>query len=172
MWMAGFFDGEGCVTIQRQCRQKVIFKSKLIYDAKTHNLELVEVLVRIYSSRIVVVSMSRPAIELFQNKFGGNIEDTLTPIGKPFHRWYLDKRDRVKDFVEEISPYCIVKQPQFSVIKLFLDLPVFPRSKTISEEEHQVLTKKEELYQLIRDLNGRRHSPSGRPRKNEKILRK
>jgi len=99
-YLAGFFDGEGCVGI---------YPHRNSQTGKQY-----------YELTITVTQKDRTILNLFQAHFGGNIVRT----GKPnIRRWYLSGPSGAI-FLTEILPYLMVKAGQ---AKIALE---FQRAKT------------------------------------------
>jgi hypothetical protein len=94
-YMAGFFDGEGCVS----CSLKRNSNNSKIY----------------FRSAIQVAQIVREPLELFQIRYGGFIYYYKRPIGsnrKPYWVWRLSKNSDALIFLKEMAPLLIVKKQQ------------------------------------------------------------
>jgi len=96
-WMAGFFDGEGTVIVERS-------KS----PACTHGYQT--------SLHVAVTQTSTPCLEIFKSHFGGSIitSRSTTPNGRRWavqHRWVV-RNEAALAFLRTIAPYVVVKRDQ------------------------------------------------------------
>lgn len=96
-WAAGFFDGEGCVMVEKskEIRCKHGFRTSL---------------------HTTVTQTSRPCLELFLDKFGGSIitSENRTPSGRRWavqYRW-VARNEEALEFLRAIEPYVVVKKSQ------------------------------------------------------------
>lgn len=105
-YLAGFFDGEGCVSILRfaeKRRAATYFAYRLQVRIGNTNLEV---------------------LEWIQSKFGGTIYDQVRSVPgnrKPFWAWHTSGH-KAKTFLEMIEPFVIVKRRQIQVALQFLSL--------------------------------------------------
>ena len=103
-YIAGFFDGEGCVNIT------VAGKSKQA------------------TLRIMIANTHKEILEAIQRQFSGHIYRTRASINNPKWKesWQLVLlHQKATDFLEAIEPYIIVKASQ---VKLGLDFQKFMKS--------------------------------------------
>lgn len=96
-WAAGFFDGEGCVMVE---------KSKEL--ACKHGFRT--------SLHVTVTQTSKPCLELFLARFGGSIltSENRTPNGRRWavqYRW-VARNEEALAFLFAIKPYVVVKKSQ------------------------------------------------------------
>jgi hypothetical protein len=96
-WAAGFFDGEGCVMVEKskEIRCKHGFRTSL---------------------HATVTQTSKPCLELFLDKFGGSIITTETR-GEHARRWsvqyrWVSRNEEALNFLRAIEPYVVVKKTQ------------------------------------------------------------
>jgi len=105
-WAAGFFDGEGCVMVE---------KSKEIKC--THGFRT--------SLHATVTQTSKPCLELFLSNFGGSITTTETR-GENSRRWsvqyrWIARNDEALNFLRAVEPFVVVKKSQ---VQAALDYPL------------------------------------------------
>lgn len=96
-WAAGFFDGEGCVMVEKskEIRCKHGFRTSL---------------------HATVTQTSKPCLELFLARFGGSITTTETR-GANARRWsvqyrWITRNEEAMAFLFAIKPYVVVKKSQ------------------------------------------------------------
>lgn len=88
IWCAGFFDGEGCISIARQKKVKT----------EGYN----------YFLQISVGQKDRKALEFLQETLGGKISEKPS-IGVPY--WYAAGKNAAA-ILEQLLPHLIVKKTQ------------------------------------------------------------
>jgi hypothetical protein len=103
-YLAGVFDGEGCVSIS---------KKRSYLNGETER--------PIYYNLMLQIQMTDPSIpRLFQATFGGNISTWMDKSRtRPIHRWRLPK-GLCKEAIECLLPYTILKTPQLEVALHFI----------------------------------------------------
>lgn len=143
-YLAGFFDGEGCININDG------------YDTSYYLLH------------VSVSNTQRKALEPYEQFFGGSIgkprKNGISPNAKPIHKWSIDSAI-AEEFIEEIIPYLILKKPQAELAlyfrTLFKEPYVLPRGKLINNltkqkmKRTQVMALREDCYQKMQKLNKR-----------------
>lgn len=148
-WMAGFLDGEGCLTITRQIRKN--------RPSAT------------YRSQISVTNTVRESLVDFQTTYGGSIYEITERRNDKNNRkwsdsyvWYCPL-DSAKLFLEEMLPHLRVKKQQAQILLVFLDTKnSFKRNKRtkgrhggsacLTQEE---LNHRESLRNKIQSLNSK-----------------
>jgi len=93
-WAAGFFDGEGWVTLMR---------------SGSGSADL----------RIGVTQNDVRPLLMFQKAWGGHIR--LTNNGRTSN-WFTNKHDEQAKFIEAVKPYVVVKADQLAVAQEYLSL--------------------------------------------------
>lgn len=130
-WAAGFFDGEGYVTIGRRNHKGYI----------GHYL------------RVGVNHVAPEPIVKLHELFGGKVEYTDKVVGnrKPRYRWILNTR-AANEFLTTIKPYLINKIKEAELADTFQSSINPKNSKTLSEEVHVFREQlKQELMSMNRD---------------------
>jgi len=97
-YIAGFFDGEGCISIHK------------VADYY-------------YQLTVVISSTSKEPLELLKNQYGGSL--LCRPASgnrQPCWQWKI-RAVRTKKFLLDIFPWLIIKRPQAAVALEFLSLP-------------------------------------------------
>lgn len=134
-WAAGFFDGEGYVTIQHGYTKS---KSGIKYPRHT---------LRIGINHVAI----EPLLEM-QRLFGGNIEkqriESVVGNRKPRHRWVLNC-SKAAEALQRMMPYFKNKQ---SVAELGLELQM-TMQKTKQEVPETILLYRAMLKEKITHLN-------------------
>ena len=126
IWMAGFFDGEGCVSIRRS------------FDSR-----------RLISNLNLLVSISQKdttVLGLIVVAYGGKLNNCA---GIHEVRWHGKAS---KEFIETILPYSVVKRTQLEIALEFISTLV-PYNTAIVP--HDLLKRRYELADLCRMQKGR-----------------
>lgn len=100
-YLAGFFDGEGTVSISTRKSGRESFAMK-----------------------IQVGQMERAPLELFQGRFGGNIYTSTRSGEKSLLLWSLCRRDKRRAFLETMTPHLRSKKYEAQLGMRFLDVMV------------------------------------------------
>lgn len=105
-WAAGFFDGEGCVMVEKSKE----IKCKHGFRTSLH---------------ATVTQTSKPCLELFLLHFGGSITTTETR-GENARRWsvqyrWISRNEEALQFLQAIEPFVVVKKSQ---VKAALGYPL------------------------------------------------
>src|SRR5712671_5446996 len=109
-YIAGFFDGEGCVSLCYCNRRK-----RKSMDGHVMGFKL-----------IAGVSNTDPNVLLMlQSMYGGdlclsNVRNT-NPNHKRVYAWKVTARDTTKAFLTAIEPFCLVKKDQILIALRYLD---------------------------------------------------
>lgn len=103
-WMAGFFDGDGCVFINRQLKQPNI----------------------IHTLHVSVTQKHKQILKFIQNIYGGGISET-----NGYYIWYLTGKNTVF-FLKRIQKYLHVKSNQVKLALDFEELRIRTHSKKLS----------------------------------------
>lgn len=132
-YLAGFFDGEGCVSIYRNK-----LKSGLGFR---------------YAVNILICSTNLDIIKYLQLQFGGTVYNLK--MQKVSHKqaqtWVLGSRS-AKDFLIGIYPFLIIKKEQ---VKLALEFIETIGNKGVPIVVDVIRFKREELFQQLKILNRR-----------------
>ena len=90
IWMAGFFDGEGCVSIgkARMVRKKVFWA---------------------YSLNTILCNRVEEPVRRFHSRFGGSMWK-YSSHGQMYWRWNVGSH-RAMDLLKDMLPYLTVKRP-------------------------------------------------------------
>jgi len=100
-YAAGFFDGEGCVSIQQR-------------PARCKSPD--------YTLNVRVGNTNLAVLEWFRERFGGAIYSQLTTGNrKPSWHWHLGNRKAV-DFLLIVKPFIQVKLPQVVLAEAYVSL--------------------------------------------------
>lgn len=132
-WAAGFFDGEGYVTIQRR---KQTINGKQYFG---HYL------------RVGINHVAPEPLYEMQRLFGGKIEkqnpDTIVGNRKARHRWHLSTNS-AKEMLVQILPYCKNKN---NVIELALEFQ--STVQTTKKVSNEIYIYRELLKEKITSCN-------------------
>ena len=106
-WVAGFFDGEGCVMVEYSRSKKSIHGWRTALHA-------------------TLTQSSTPCLELVQSAFGGSVK-TSDVRAAHARRWsvqytWVVRNEAALTFLRVIAPYTVVKNSQ---IQLALEYPMF-----------------------------------------------
>jgi len=127
-WAAGFFDGEGFVTIQKRTGK---------YDS--HYL------------RVGINHVAKEPLTEIQSIFGGTIRHTDKVSGnrKPRHTWTLSTL-QAKDFLEQIKPY---SKNKGEVIDLGIEFQGLMGTGKVSDEMYNLRQDYKEKITHINSLD-------------------
>jgi len=122
-YVAGFFDGEGCVCISKSKRKN--------WEYQTRYLE--------YVFSVGIGNTYFPILYFLKDRFGGSLHLNLSgkrkkATYKPFLQWNISGR-KAKRFLEQILPFLIVKKSQAEIGIAFQEFKSFckvNRKKDIS----------------------------------------
>jgi len=132
-WMAGFFDGEGTIFIERDSPRPL--KGKLSPR---------------YLLRVAAVNTVYSALEPFRTYFGGQLVETKLGTNRPLYAWSTRSKIAMK-FLEALLPYLRVKQKQ-------AELGIFFQKKLRhhggnAPMPQAYLAERERIRQAIQELN-------------------
>src|SRR5258708_5116461 len=106
-WMAGFVDGEGCLTVSKQIRK----------NRPTPQ----------WRPFITIANTNKESLGIFLKRYGGtlrfNKEKRESKSGVKWSdswTWYC-KQTSIKLFCEELLPFLIVKKKQANILLIFID---------------------------------------------------
>lgn len=132
IWMAGFVDGEGCISINRKKNGK---------GRMYHHLSF------------LVCNKEKYPLHLFQFAFGGQIYKQYK-MGKVHQRsWYMWKVENRTAYnaIKALYPYLVIKKPQAEIAFTFQEAKRPRGRRALSEEE---LAVREAQYITMRQLKG------------------
>ena len=127
-YLAGFFDGEGCVSIAVSHRSK-------------GRLE--------YCIRVGASQKSTPVLYVFKEKFGGNVCTNRAGCSN----WTLSGFGRVELFLNVIQPYLIVKERAAEIARMFI--ATGGQHNGMHRIPDDIQTYREEIRKLLREENRR-----------------
>ena len=148
-YLAGFFDGEGCITL---C------------DGK-----------RKYNLKCICGNTVKESVELFQERFGGKVYLQDRPFNKPNWKvlWKWVVTDSLADaFIREILPYLRIKRAVAELALEFRAIPLKPKGNFKSGDyrlivKAEIQSKRDTVVNRLRSLNFRGRflrQPSGTPK--------
>ena len=147
-WLAGYFDGEGCLHIQQIFPSKDPEKRKKRREYRPY-----------YSPRIYIASTARGSIEHVVKLTGfGAIKkrkrlNKLKRNWKPCYAIYITGFKNVKEFVEIMFPYLVEKKQHAEIFLKFVESRMhthdrFRQGSSYTDEEMQ-------LFEQLSKLNKR-----------------
>ena len=103
-YLAGLFDGEGCIRIQRNVWSKGSTKNP------------------IYSLRCSINMTDKKVISMLHNTFGGclNVSKRPNPNHRTIYNWIMGSQ-KAYNFLKQIQPYCITKKEEINLAIEFQD---------------------------------------------------
>ena len=136
-WAAGFFDGEGCISISKPINKR---KNGVHYTG--------------YQLQAIVAQRDRRPLEVIVGLFGGNI--TAVKIHGSTY-WYLRKHGaKAAELLEQLLPFLVLKKEQAELAlrfhKYWNDTRPYRRDIGRSPDEMQTL---EMFYQQSKQFNAR-----------------
>ena len=125
-WAAGFFDGDGCVSIRRRRRGNCVDHA-------------------VYAQ---VTQKDPSPLRAFQNEFGGSISPTKTPSG--CYRWRVAGR-KAERFLRRIQTYSLVKAEPIRLALELRDSMLLPGQRHIDRDA--VVEWRERLRHFVKVCN-------------------
>ncbi len=127
-WLAGFFDGEGCISSQLQWKPSKYIKHPRIYI------------------QVSISQKDRSILDQIQKEYGGIVRVCVNA-----HKLTIVGKDRMKHLLSDIAPYSICKRPQILFALEFLDTLREENlgCKPLSEEIH---LKRENIHNELKLL--------------------
>lgn len=132
-YAAGFFDGEGCISIHRQS-----------YDERPYTRPN-------YTLTVKVGNTNESIIIWFKDNFDGTIcEPTRLPPRSRIWNWNISS-NKAFEFIKIIYPYLKVKKPQADLAFEFMQNRTISKGwSSISKEEREL---RESYYEQMKVLN-------------------
>ena len=128
-YMAGIFDGEGCIRINRDNLPQYRGGKR-------------------YELRVSITSTDEWLCKYFRENWGGYIHCEIKPFRKSFWRWALVARQSML-FLEALLPYLHIKLAQAELALQFQKIKKYPRTHNKTEQE---LALEESQYITMRKL--------------------
>ena len=128
-YLAGFFDGEGCISLSRRRQSNKI-----------------RIMIKLGNT-------IREPLRLFQKEFKGNIRyrRPANPNSKDYYNWFCPSSEWIRFITKVIIPYSIIKKERGQIVLSFLETKKTGSSRiSIDEEKLRVA-----LYLRVRKLNHR-----------------
>lgn len=143
-YCAGFFDGEGSISIHFSMRD---MKNGKAYPR--------------WQEEVKVTQLDKTPLLVFKELFGGYIYKTLhyTINRIPYHRydWKLAS-NQAHEFLEIIAPYLILKKEEAEIaVEFGTTFYIIGKRDTRNGVKSEVLAKRKELHDKIRQVRSRRH---------------
>src|SRR3990167_3949381 len=110
-YIAGFFDGEGCISTQQIGDNKRVNKNRI---TKTYR--------RIPALFVVVGNTNKDVLQQVQQRFNGRMYsyDRSIKHYSTMHYWKASRHVEALEFLEKIYPYLIIKKYQAKLAIQFL----------------------------------------------------
>ena len=131
IYMAGFFDGEGCVGINKTSRGSEMFK---------------------YRVEVQITQVDIRPLLLFKKHFGGSI--MLIEKTKPYqdiHHWTVTNK-KADLVLKKIYPYLIYKKKKVKLALKYIALPRLSNIPNIGQQKDKIKNKLEKQNQKIIQL--------------------
>lgn len=128
-YLAGIMDGEGCISIRQQNQEGLAYN---------------------YRPSITIGMVEPKVVNIFKDLFGGNIyiENRGVQDRQVLYRWNLQKVQEVKDCLDTLLPYLLLKNDQaLNTLSLINN---YPHSRKLMPEE---LQRRKDHYLISRKLN-------------------
>jgi hypothetical protein len=130
-YLAGYFDGEGCITMRMRPLRK------------TYRLD-----VHIHSAYL-------PILKHLQDRFGGSLHRELQFVSKPMHIWTLSDIPGCCAFLKSIQPYAIEKRKQIDVAVIWLEHRLtFPLRGPHASFNPEIAQR---VYEALKELKQEQH---------------
>lgn len=110
-YLAGHFDGEGCIRLRR--------------SGKSVKIE------------IFVQAAYRPTLECYLKFFQGSLY-SCQGTNKPLYRWHLTGYHKALVFIKDLLPYSSEKRPQLEVAKEYIEKRIIASKTQPSEDIRQL----------------------------------
>ncbi len=138
-YLAGFFDGEGCISINKNRKLK-----------KQNGKYYIQ-----YNGNVIVANTNREILELFKKRFGGNIYELKAKNrhqnNKPSFQWIIYSK-MATNFCEEMVDRLILKKRQAEILA---SLQSLKDGKWRDQERlNQLQAFKDEITQLNKKGKG------------------
>lgn len=129
-YLAGFFDGEGCVYISK-------------HKGKKNN--------PYYAVRLTIANTYKPVIDLIEEAFDGFTQRTSAEKSDNQRSAFaceIYRKDKIKEFIKMILPYTIVKKEQLIMALEFLEhMDISVSGKEVPK---QIIDYREDLVNRIK----------------------
>ena len=142
-YLAGVFDGEGCIQVERSHRQ---------VEPGRHQRRIV------YIYTLSVAMTNLPVLEIFKKTFGGSIyKRTFSPPENKssIYRWRVTSRPQTQRVLKALVPYMVVKKKQAQFMLDVID--AWKSFKGGSRKIHRIsdeeMLRREESYVIMRKFN-------------------
>ncbi len=136
-YLAGFFDGEGCVRIER-----VKVKNRHGVYRDFHQ----------YRAVVKIAQGSRKVLDLIRDQFGGGCLTSQDRDARCMRVYSLEFRGpRAERFIRLIEPHSIVKQPELQLALMFIEhVKSFElRGMRMCDRKLQILEERERMYHAM-----------------------
>lgn len=98
-YLAGLFDGDGGIRIAKTRSHPNLKGNRELY----------------LKVSIAIGSTNKQITEILKQNLGGFIIIKKTPKNKPFYQWEMTGLKKIKNFLENIAPYSIIKKKEIEL---------------------------------------------------------
>jgi hypothetical protein len=130
-YLAGLFDGEGCISITQLWTKE--------------NYQLAQ-------ARITIKMCDKQGIDLAHRLFGGRVRLQKIKKGRDQWVWNITTRPEICRFIDAVGPYCRIKTAQFEIFQQFNETFTGHNRKGRGMKVPQEITEKR-LY-LVKSMQG------------------
>jgi len=124
-WLAGFFDGEGCVYLQCDRRKLAVF-----------------------GLQITITQNDEPILKEVQSEFGGTV---YLHKGRRCYRWRITSAPALS-FLKAIQPYVRIKKEQVDLAIEFIGTLRERNSMGSTPMEDVILERRFEIHNRLKEL--------------------
>lgn len=132
-YIAGFFDGEGCI------------RATVAKDGKNAS-----------GLHVFITNTYFPILSMFEQKFGGttSLRNNSNPKHKATYQWRMSSRKEIKNFLEQVEPYLIEKREQALLALEYCALPILKANRYSSnyDETIEARNKRIEIAKQLSEL--------------------
>lgn len=147
IWMAGFFDGEGCVSVGRARR--------VVKSMRRPSWS--------YALQLAVAQRHREPLQRFMDLFGGNIY-AYRVKGVEYWRWSVSSH-RAQAALEKLLPYLLNKRPIAEVgIRFQIQMTAWNREHGRRGYPTEIVAGMEAFYYEARALNAKARTNNHAPK--------
>lgn len=133
VYLAGHFDGEGCICMRRRKQDKAI--------PRLH---------------VEIRCSYRPTLEKYENRFGGHLRATPhASTNKLLYSWALLAFSEMYPFLKQIEPFLEEKLPQAQVALKYLEARLNCKANRASLP-NDIYVLADETYRILKEL---KHKP-------------
>lgn len=148
IWMSGFFDGEGCVSIGKSRNKRPDGTLRTVCT---------------YSLQLAMEQKQEAPLKVFHKRFGGSFY-TATKKGATYFRWSCGGGTALKA-LEQMLPYLLVKRPVAEVgIRFQTQMTEWNRTQGRRGYSEEAINGREVFYLQARALNAKQRVNNKAPK--------